>query len=289
MADRKGLYQTLEVSPSVSDDEIRKAYRKLALRWHPDKNPDDPEATAKFQKISAAYAVLSDEKQRAQYDRTGSTGDDDDLGGFGDFGDFGDLDQMMEMFAAAFGGGFSMDDGLDEEIAFLLGGGGGGRRRRKGKMSSGMRANLGPGVRGAGGRGSSFGRGGRGMGGMPFGGMGGMSAEEEEAFNEVMFGMAGMGLGGGKGSAGGYPGGKGGAKGCPPGMPPELLEMMAMMGGGGPGGMPGMGGMVFEDDSDDDIAAFAREFASSATEVKREAKPRGRNEPLRPKKPKKKR
>lgn len=277
MADPKGLYQTLEVAPSASDDEIRKAYRKLALRWHPDKNPDDPEATAKFQKISSAYAVLSDEKQRAQYDRTGCTGDDD----VGDFADFGDLDEMMEMFASAFGGGFSMGDDMDDEIAFLLGAGGGGRRR-KGKMSSKMRSNLGPGVRGGG---RSSGRGsGNGFGmGMPCGafpGMGGMSAEEEEAFNEVMFGMSGMGLGG-KGKSGGYPGGKGGfpgGKGCPPGMPPDLMEMMGMM-----------AGMDFADDSDEDFAAFAREVASSATEVKREPKPRGRNEPLRPKKPKKRR
>jgi len=65
------LYATLGVPQSADAAEIRKAYRRLALRWHPDKNPDDPSATEQFQKVSTAYEVLSDEQRREMYDSTG--------------------------------------------------------------------------------------------------------------------------------------------------------------------------------------------------------------------------
>lgn len=65
------LYEDLGVSKNASADEIKKAYRKLALKYHPDKNPDDKVAEEKFKKINAAYSVLGDEKKRQQYDSFG--------------------------------------------------------------------------------------------------------------------------------------------------------------------------------------------------------------------------
>ena len=61
-------YEILGVSKTATADEIKKSYRKLALKFHPDKNPDNAEAEAKFKKISEAYAVLSDTKKRQEYD-----------------------------------------------------------------------------------------------------------------------------------------------------------------------------------------------------------------------------
>jgi len=71
----KNLYEVLEVSKDASADEIKKAYRKLALKYHPDKNPGDKVAEDKFKEITAAYDVLGDEVKRSQYDQFGSTED----------------------------------------------------------------------------------------------------------------------------------------------------------------------------------------------------------------------
>ena len=71
----KDLYDVLGVSKDASSDEIKKAYRKLAIKYHPDKNPDDKVAEEKFKEISAAYAVLGDESKRTQYDTYGSADD----------------------------------------------------------------------------------------------------------------------------------------------------------------------------------------------------------------------
>lgn len=100
MADPKGYYEILGVSKEASADEIRKAYRKLAFKYHPDKNPDDKKAAKKFQDISDAYGVLHDTKKRTAYDQRGQAGLDemgfegfssaeDIFSSFGDiFGDF---------------------------------------------------------------------------------------------------------------------------------------------------------------------------------------------------------
>ena len=72
MSDPKGLYSALDLQPSATPDEIKKAYRKLALKWHPDKNKDNAaEAGEKFKVISWAYQVLSDEEKKKYYDDTG--------------------------------------------------------------------------------------------------------------------------------------------------------------------------------------------------------------------------
>ncbi len=71
---QKDYYQVLGLSRDTSEDEIRKAYRKLALKFHPDHNPHNPESEEKFKEISKAYAVLSDSEKRREYDRFGYTG-----------------------------------------------------------------------------------------------------------------------------------------------------------------------------------------------------------------------
>jgi len=98
MSDNLDYYDILGVDRTASQEEIRKAYRRLARQHHPDVNPGDPDAEERFKQISEAYAVLSDGQKRAQYDRWGRVGrGEPDLGGFADFG-FGDL------FETFFGG-----------------------------------------------------------------------------------------------------------------------------------------------------------------------------------------
>ena len=72
MADRKDYYKILGVSKDASQDEIKKAYRKLAIKLHPDRNPGDKEAEAKFKEAAEAYEVLGDENKRNEYDNTHS-------------------------------------------------------------------------------------------------------------------------------------------------------------------------------------------------------------------------
>ncbi len=105
MAEKRDYYEVLGVSKSASPDEIKKAYRKLAKQYHPDVNPDNKEAEAKFKEVNEAYSVLSDEQKRAQYDRFGhdafSGAGGAGFSGF-DFG-FGGLDDLFESFMGGFG------------------------------------------------------------------------------------------------------------------------------------------------------------------------------------------
>lgn len=101
--EKRDYYEVLGVSRNATSDEIKKAYRKLARQYHPDANPDDKDAEAKFKEISEAYVVLSDPEKRSGYDRFGHAGaDGQGFGGFEGFGDFGGLGDIFEMF---FGGG----------------------------------------------------------------------------------------------------------------------------------------------------------------------------------------
>ncbi len=95
-------YEILEVSRDCSGAELKKAYRKLALKYHPDRNPDDKEAEEKFKLINEAYQVLSDEEKRAVYDRYGKEGlQGQGAGGFGS----ANMDDIMDIFNSMFGGG----------------------------------------------------------------------------------------------------------------------------------------------------------------------------------------
>ncbi|MBY0345913.1 MAG: DnaJ domain-containing protein, partial [Neisseriaceae bacterium] len=102
---KRDFYDTLGVNRDANDEEIKKAYRKMAMKHHPDRNPDSKDAEAKFKEAKEAYEILSDTQKRAAYDQFGHAGVDQNAGmgggrgnanGFGDFGD---------IFSDIFGGG----------------------------------------------------------------------------------------------------------------------------------------------------------------------------------------
>ena len=104
MAEKKDFYEVLGVSRDASDDEIKKAYRKLAKQYHPDVNPGDKKAESKFKEIGEAYEILSDPQKRARYDQFGHAGVDPSYGaGTGGFGGFEDID-LGDLFGSFFGG-----------------------------------------------------------------------------------------------------------------------------------------------------------------------------------------
>lgn len=111
MADKRDYYEVLGLSKGASEDEIKRAYRKLAKQYHPDINKA-PDAEAKFKEVNEAYEVLSDSQKRANYDQFGFAGVDQNFGGQGGFGGFGgmnmdDLGDIFSSFMGGMGGGFS--------------------------------------------------------------------------------------------------------------------------------------------------------------------------------------
>lgn len=107
MADKRDYYEVLEIPKGASEDEIKKAYRKMAKKYHPDLNPGDKEAEAKFKECNEAYEVLSDSEKKARYDQYGFAGVDPNFGaGQGGFGGFDGGFDMGDIFSSIFGGGF---------------------------------------------------------------------------------------------------------------------------------------------------------------------------------------
>ncbi|MCA9319075.1 DnaJ domain-containing protein, partial [Candidatus Saccharibacteria bacterium] len=117
---KRDYYEVLGVDKGADAQTLKKAYRKLAMKYHPDRNPDDKEAEAKFKEVNEAYEVLSDDTKRSNYDQFGHDGVNGGFGGQGGFGGFsggagGFEDIFGDIFGDMFGGGF-----------------GGGRPRRRG-------------------------------------------------------------------------------------------------------------------------------------------------------------
>ena len=117
LPEKKDYYEVLGVSKGASDDEIKKAYRKLAKKYHPDLNPGDKTAEQNFKEVNEAYDVLSDKTKKARYDQFGHAGTDPNYGGAGaggysyyggsPFGDDFDLGDIFSSFFGGFGGGRS--------------------------------------------------------------------------------------------------------------------------------------------------------------------------------------
>lgn len=102
MAEKRDYYEVLGIDKNASEDEIKKAYRKMAIKYHPDRNPNNKEAEEKFKEAAEAYEVLHDPQKRQQYDQFGFNGPQ---GGFGGFGSGGmDMDDIFSMFGDIFGG-----------------------------------------------------------------------------------------------------------------------------------------------------------------------------------------
>ena len=129
---KRDFYDILGVSRSATQDEIKKAYRKIAIKFHPDKNPDDPTAEEKFKEAAEAYEVLSNADKRARYDRFGHEG----LGGASGFGGGGgnmSMDDIFSQFGDIFGGHNPFE-------SFF--GGGGSAQRSGGRRGSNLRIKI---------------------------------------------------------------------------------------------------------------------------------------------------
>ena len=125
---KRDYYEVLGVSSGASESEIKKSYRKLALKYHPDKNPDDASAEEKFKEAAEAYDVLSSSEKKQRYDQFGHAGMGGAAGGGGGFGGGMNMDDIFSQFGDIFGGGF--------------GGGGGGRRGRRVNRGSNLRVKV---------------------------------------------------------------------------------------------------------------------------------------------------
>ncbi|MDR1661098.1 MAG: molecular chaperone DnaJ [Azoarcus sp.] len=123
---KKDYYDILGVNRDASEDVIKKAYRKLAMKYHPDRNPDSREAEEKFKEAKEAYEILSDSKKRDAYDRFGHAG----------------VEASMGPGGGGFGGSFEFGDAFSDIFSDLFGGGGGGRGRSNVYRGADLRYNL---------------------------------------------------------------------------------------------------------------------------------------------------
>ena len=126
---KRDYYEVLGVSKSASADEIKKAYRKMAIKYHPDKNPGDKEAEEKFKEAAEAYEVLSDANKKARYDQYGHAGMGGNSGFGGGFGGGMNMEDIFSQFGDIFGGHFG-------------GGFGGGRRTQQQAKGSNLRIRI---------------------------------------------------------------------------------------------------------------------------------------------------
>ncbi|MBR0335670.1 MAG: molecular chaperone DnaJ [Alistipes sp.] len=125
---KRDYYEVLGIEKGASADEIKKAYRKTALKYHPDRNPDNKEAEEKFKEAAEAYDVLSNPDKRARYDQYGHAGMDGAGAGFGGFGGGFSMEDIFSQFGDIFGGGFGF--------------GGGGRARQRTNRGSDIRVRV---------------------------------------------------------------------------------------------------------------------------------------------------
>lgn len=139
--DYKDYYKVLGVERSASQDEIKKAYRKLAVKYHPDKNPDDKVAEEKFKEISEAYQVLGNADTRKKYDELGANWKQYENSGFSGFGGGGqgfNASGFSDFFDMFFGG----QGGAGFDIRDFMGGMGGGRRSTRSAKGSDLNATI---------------------------------------------------------------------------------------------------------------------------------------------------
>ncbi|VFN03663.1 MAG: molecular chaperone DnaJ [Candidatus Kentron sp. G] len=122
---KRDYYETLGLARNASEGELKKAYRRLAMKYHPDRNPDDKKAEENFKECKEAYEVLSDPRKRAAYDQFGHAGVDPSMAGGG-----------------GFGGGFSTGDIFDEMFANIFGGGSGRGRTHSVRRGADLRYDL---------------------------------------------------------------------------------------------------------------------------------------------------
>jgi molecular chaperone DnaJ len=125
MAGKRDYYEILGVQRGASEDEIKKSYRKLALQYHPDRNPNNKEAEEKFKEATEAYEVLSDQQKRQRYDQFGHQG----MRGGSDFHQYQDINDIFSHFGDIFGGGGGGSSIFEEMF--------GGQQRRRGPRSAG--------------------------------------------------------------------------------------------------------------------------------------------------------
>jgi molecular chaperone DnaJ len=136
--DKRDYYEVLGVAKNASEDEIKKAYRKLAMQYHPDRNPDDKVAEEKFKEAAESYEVLSDGDKRARYDRFGHSG----MKGGQDFHGFNNANDIFSHFSDIFGSSFGGGSSIFDDFFGGTGGRQGGRRGSTGTPGSDLKVNL---------------------------------------------------------------------------------------------------------------------------------------------------
>lgn len=139
---KKDFYEILEVSKTATAEEIKKAYRKVALKYHPDRNQGDKAAEEKFKQAAEAYEVLSDPQKKARYDQYGHAGVDPNQGYGGGYSGGGmNMEDIFRNFGDVFGGGGG-GGGFDPFETFFGGGSRGGGQRTRGKRGSNLRIKV---------------------------------------------------------------------------------------------------------------------------------------------------